>query len=137
MMMMDGKLIKKKKGGGSGVVLELSLVAKHMVEIFSHGGGATDLRFWGWMRIFPENSSVEVGFLWEGAAGSLDDDVGGVVRSLHAPFQGIFLDELRQETYGDSGAVRRNPQETGNNKAVQKTYMCTHIHIFKLGLSVD
>lgn len=72
-----------------------------------------------WWEFFPENHSVEVGFLWEGAAGSLDDDVGGVVRCLHAPIQGLLLDELRQEAYGGRGAVRENPQETCNDKQRQ------------------
>lgn len=79
-------------------------------------------RIWGFgvgWGFFSENSSVEVGFLWEGAAGSLDDDVGGVVRCLHAPIQGLFLDKLRQETCGDSGKVRLNPQETGNGKCIR------------------
>lgn len=43
-------------------------------------------------------SSVEVGFLREGATSPLDDDVGGVVCRLHALIQRFLLDQFRQET---------------------------------------
>lgn len=51
-------------------------------------------------------SSFEVGFLWERAACSLDDDVGGVVCSLHTLIQRFLLDQLRQETCATRAHVR-------------------------------
>lgn len=96
-------------------------------QIWSFGVG------WGF---FSKNFSVEVGFLWEGAAGSLDDDVGGVVRRLHAPIQGLFLDELRQEPCGDSKKVRGNPQETGNGNMYvyehKDSYLLQMHHLHRL-----
>lgn len=63
--------------------------------------------------------SVEVRFLWEGAASSSDDDVGGVVCRLHTSFQGFVLDELRQETYGQIKEESFSNREQGNAKIYQ------------------
>jgi hypothetical protein len=45
----------------------------------------------------PESALAEVRLLRVCAAGALDDDVGGVATSLHAVFDALALDQLREE----------------------------------------
>lgn len=64
------------------------------------------LKYWLFVRVECDvlrwlnvrEASFEVGFFREGAPCSLDDDVGGVVCSLHTMIQWFLLDQLRQET---------------------------------------
>lgn len=61
-------------------------------------------------------SSVEVGFFWERATCSSDDDVGSVVCRLHALLQRFLLDQLRQETCTTEGRLEQKPAENAGKK---------------------
>lgn len=78
------------------------------------------IRFQVWEEVVRD-SSVEVGFFWEGATCSSDDDVGGVVCCLHALIQWFLLDELRQETCTTEGQLEQESREnTDSQQATQK-----------------
>lgn len=78
------------------------------------------IRFQAWEEVVRD-SSVEVGFFWEGATCSSDDDVGGVVCCLHALIQWFLLDELRQETCTTEGQLEQESREnTDSQQATQK-----------------
>lgn len=62
-------------------------------------------------------SSVEVGFFWEGATCLSDDDVGSVVCRLHALIQRSLLDQLRQETCTEEGRLeQKSTENTGKGQ---------------------
>lgn len=67
---------------------------------------------WSWLNV--GEASFEVGFFREGAPCSLDDDVGGVVCSLHTMLQWFLLDQLRQKTC-----------TTGPHIRIQRTHLLT------------
>lgn len=70
-----------------------------------------------------QESSVEVGFFWEGATCSFDDDVGSVVCRLHALIQWFLLDQLRQETCITEGKLLTEIHRK-HKKDQKATYKC-------------
>lgn len=55
--------------------------------------GRISLKIWAEDKVVS-GSSVEVGFFWEGAPRSSDDDVGGIVCCFYTPIQWFLLDQL-------------------------------------------
>lgn len=86
-------------------------------------------------------SSLEVGFFWEGATCSSDDDVGCIVGCLHALIQWFLLDQSRQETWSteeqleqecteNKGQTTQN-LETYQMKNTGKSYLLQRRHLHR------
>lgn len=51
------------------------------------------------------------------------------MRRLHAPIQGLLLDELGQEACGGRGAIRGNSQQTATRNGAKHS---KHAYMFKI-----